>query len=287
MKQIQLTFLLTLLMSMVGAKASAYNIAVENADGVTIYYNYINDGTELMVTYGNTTNHNSYSGSVVIPEDVNYNNKTLKVTSIGEFAFNGCSGLTSIMIPDYVTSIGRSAFGGCSGLISITIPSNVTSIGIYAFEGCNSLTVISVDNSNANYSSEDGVLFNKEKNTLIEYPAGKSESYTIPNSVTSIGLGAFANCTSLTSIEIPNSVTSIGGYAFYGCNGLTKINIPEGVTSIGDGAFQDCSSLTKVNIPEGVTSIGSSAFNGCSGLTSVTIPESVTSIGVCAFSGCI
>ena len=127
--------LLVILLSMVGTKAWAYNIAVENADGVTIYYNYINDGKDLEVTY-KTSNYNSYSGSVVIPEEVTYMNRTRKVTSIGNTAFANCISLTSITIPNSVTSIGNSAFYGCSGLTSVTIPNSVTSIGNYAFMRC-------------------------------------------------------------------------------------------------------------------------------------------------------
>ena len=171
------------------------------------------------------------------------------VTSIGSYAFYGCSGLTSVTIPNSVTSIGSSAFYGCSGLTSVTIPNSVTSIGDYAFSGCSGLT-----------------------------------SVTIPNSVTSIGDYAFYGCSGLTSVTIPNSVTSIGNYAFYGCSGLTSVTIPNSVTSIGDYAFSGCSGLTSVTIPNSVTSIGSYAFSGCSGLTSVIIGSGVLSIGSSAFS---
>jgi len=132
----------------------------------------------------------------------------------------------------------------------------------------------------------DGVLFNKDQTTLIQYPGGKAGGYTIPNSVTSIGSKAFSECTSLTSVTIPNSVTSIGDGAFSACSSLTNVTIPDSVTSIGDGAFFFCSTLTSVTIPDSVTSIGNLAFYFCSSLTSVTIPDSVTSIGNYAFYGC-
>ena len=138
MKQL-LTFLLTVLMSMVGAKTYAYDIAVQNADGVTIYYNYINNGTELEVTFWGTSDYYylyRYTGNVVIPEEVNYMNRTRKVTSIGSKAFDHCSGLTSVTIPNSVTSICKSAFESCSGLTSVTIPNSVTSIGKNAFWSC-------------------------------------------------------------------------------------------------------------------------------------------------------
>ena len=130
MKSKKLCFLFSILLSMVGTKALAYDIEVKNADGVTIFYNYINDGKELAVTMG------YYSGSVVIPEEVTYMNRTRKVTSIGDYAFDKCRGLTSVTIPNSVTSIGASAFASCSGLTSVTIPNSVTSIGDYAFEFC-------------------------------------------------------------------------------------------------------------------------------------------------------
>jgi hypothetical protein len=228
------------------------------------------------------------------------------VTSIGYWAFDNCTSLTSINveesnanyssqdgvlfnkekttliqypignaktsydIPNSVTSIGWVAFYYCTSLTSITIPNSVTSIGEDAFSGCTSLTSINVEESNANYSSQDGVLFNKEKTTLIQCPIGNARtSYSIPNSVTSIGNSAFKCCTSLTSVTIPNSVTSIGYYAFSDCTSLTSITIPDSVTSISDSAFSDCRSLTSVTIPNSVTSIGYYAFFGCTSLTDV------------------
>ncbi len=247
-------FLSTLLLAL-PLLAKAYNIAVENADGVTIYYNYYNNGTELEVTrikeYSQGSSSARYSGAVNIPEEVTYMGRTRKVTSIGDFAFYYCSDLTSVTIPNSVTSIGGGAFEGCSGLTSVTIPNSVTSIGSGAFRGCTSLT-----------------------------------SVTIPNSVTSIGGWAFDNCSGLTSVTIPNSVTSIGDFAFYYCSGLTSVTIPNSVTSIREGTFYNCRSLTSVTIPNSVTSIGYEAFLGCTSLTSVTIPNSVTSIGYSAFRGC-
>ena len=209
------------------------------------------------------------------------------VTSIGTWAFAYCTGLTSITIPNSVTSIGVGAFEGCNGLTSITIPNSVTSISNWAFDGCTGLTSINVANENNYYSSNNGVLFNKKKTELIRYPEGKSQtSYTIPDSVTSIGYGAFYGCTGLTSITIPDSVTSIGDFAFYRCSSLTSITIPNSVTSIGERAFWGCTGLTNITIPNSVTSIGDFAFWGCTGLTNITIPNSVTSIGYEAFNGC-
>ena len=226
------------------------------------------------------------------------------VTSIGDYAFRGCTSLTSITIPNSVTSIGRSAFDNCTSLTSITIPNSVTSIGGDAFYGCTSLTSVTIGNSvtsiggnpfsgcksllsievsdnNKNYSSFDGILFNKNKSELIAYPAGKTDSeYAIPNSVTSIGSYAFYGCTSLTSVEIPDGVTSIDWHAFSNCTNLTSIIIPNSVTSVGSSAFEYCTSLTSITIPDSVKSIGNWAFDHCKSLTSVTIGNSVTSVTI-------
>ena len=303
-----------------------------------IYYNFDHSTLTASVTnigYGQDfPASDSYSGSITIPSTVVFDGTSYIVTSIGysnfgHGAFESNGGLTSVTIPNSVTSIGERAFSGCTGLnkaefasveslcnmsfgnyesnplcyahhlyingkevTDLAIPNSVTSIGSSAFSGCSGLT-----------------------------------SVTIPNSVTSIGEDAFYGCTGLTSITIPNSVTSIGSSAFYkvkhviytgsatgspwgaiAVNGFvdgdfvfsdnTKttllayignggdVTIPSGVTSIGSSAFYDCDGLTSVTIPNSVTSIGSSAFSGCSGLTSITIPNSVTSIGYEAFEGC-
>ena len=209
------------------------------------------------------------------------------VTTIRECAFDSCYSLTSVKIGNSVTTIGDCAFRYCNSLTSVTIPNSVTTIGVGAFDGCRSLTSIDVASGNLNYSSKDGVLFDKNKSTLIQYPIGnKRTEYTIPNSVTTIGSYAFDDCSNLTSVTIPNSVTTIGSYAFDDCSNLTSVTIPNSVTTIGKYAFSDCSGLTSVTIGNSVTTIGGHAFSGCSGLTSVTIPNSVTTIGEYAFEFC-
>ena len=176
------------------------------------------------------------------------------VTSIGDGAFADCTSLTSVTIPDSVTSIGNGAFFGCSSLTSITIPAKVENIEGASFGYCSSLKSIEIDEKNKNYLSENGIIFSKEKKVIIAYPAGKTEkSYNIPNTVTSIGNGAFSGCASLTSVTIPDSVTSIGDSAFSGCTSLTSIMIPKNVSSIGMYAFGDCDSLANVYFEETTT----------------------------------
>ncbi len=181
----------------------------------------------------------------IIPDDGS-------VTKIGKSAFDGCSSLKSVTIPDSVTEIGDCAFCDCNSLTSVTIPDSVKKIGDSVFSGCTGLT-----------------------------------SMTIPDSVKKIGDSVFSCCSSLTRVTIPDSATEIGYGAFFGCRSLTSVTMPDSITKIGEDAFRYCSSLTSVTIPDSVTKIGDSAFDGCSSLTSVTIPDSVTKIGVWAFRGCI
>ena len=225
---------------------------------------------EVAVVSGN----NEPTGAVTIPAMVAYGGNNHSVTSIGTGALAGCTGLTSITIPNSVTSIGGEAFYECSGLTSISIPSSVTSIGGEAFSGCEGLTSINIPSG---VTSIEAYTFEK---------CSGLTSINIPNGITKIEAGTFSGCTGLTSINIPNSVTSIGEKAFYGCKGLTSINIPSGVTKIKYDTFSGCEGLNSINIPNSVTSIGGAAFSYCSGLTSITIPNSVTSIGYGAFYGC-
>ena len=196
------------------------------------------------------------------------------LTSIGDWAFSGCEGLTSVTIPNSVTSIGARAFSSCKGLTSVTIGNSVTEIGWGVFEGCSSLTSITISNSVKSIGER-----------AFAYCSSLT-SITIPNSVTSIGESVFEGCEGLTSVTLGDSVTSIGSYVFADCSGLTSITIPNSVTSIGDYAFSGCSGLTSITIPNSVTSIGNQAFRSCTGLTSVTLGNSVTSIGEDAFDNC-
>ena len=210
------------------------------------------------------------------------------VVTIGDYAFEGAS-LSSVMIPNGVSNIGLEAFNDCQNLTNVTIPSSVTSIGDEAFQFCARLTAITVDTNNPAYSSVNGVLFNTTQTTLIQFPPVRTGgNYTIPASVTNIGGGGFADCSSLTSITIPNSVISIEEDAFFDCSGLTNITIPSGIISIGQQAFFGCSGLTNITIPASVTNIGSGAFNYCSNLTSIyftgNAPDPTLSGGLFYFS---
>lgn len=194
--------------------------------------------------------------------------------------------IPSILDGYTVTGIGVSAFYDCYKITSITIPDSITTIGESAFDGCTGLTSITVSSGNTNYSSIDGVLFNKDATVLVQYPIGNTAtSYVIPDSVTKIGMGAFYGCTSLTEINISSNVESIGDIAFSN-TGITSINIPDNVTNMGNYTFNSCNSLASISIGSGVTSIGYYTFDGCKKLTSVIIPIGVTSVGNFAFRNC-
>jgi len=209
------------------------------------------------------------------------------VTTIGDYAFNGCSSLERIDIPSSVTDIGFYAFSGCSSLESVHIPSSVTKISNFAFVNCKNLASINVALQNNTYMSGDGVLFIKNGQTLICFPEGKKGEYIIPSSVTTIEYYAFSGCSGLESVSIPSSVTTIKKSTFSMCSSLENVTIPPSVTTIEDSAFANCSSLKSVNFqsPSSVTSIGKQAFYGCWRIDSIDIPPSVTSIGSGAFSG--
>jgi len=210
------------------------------------------------------------------------------VTSIGHSAFYGCTGLATARIGDGVMRIGEDAFGYCTSLTTVTIPDSVTSIDGFAFYYCTSLNRVNISDIGAwceiefCYSSSNPLCYGADlylNGVLVE-------NLVVPDGVTCISENAFYGCTSLTSITIPDSVTSIGEWAFYNCANLTTVTIFDGMTSIGRNAFDNCTGLTTVTIPDSVISIGDLAFYDCSSLTDVTIPDRLTSIGYGMFWGC-
>ena len=243
--------------------------------------------------------------SAIYPPNIKNVKIGSNVTSIGQYAFSDCSGLTEISIPNSVTSIGESAFSGCSSLTSIDIPNSVTNIGDYSFSGCSSLTSITIPSEvtsigESAFSDCTGlteICYNAAEvilsNNTFSNAGIDSEGINVVFGETVVAIPDYLFYTevgntspNITSVTIGNNVTSIGERAFSGCAGLTKIVIPSSVTNIGNSAFSGCAGLTQITIPSSVTSIGESAFSDCTSLTSVTIPNSVTSIGQSTFSDC-
>jgi RNA polymerase sigma factor (sigma-70 family) len=206
------------------------------------------------------------------------------VEQIEDYAFSRCTGLTNVRFSKGLLQIGFCAFEGCSALTEVTLSDQVAEIEGMAFNGCTSLASYQVAPGNPNFCTQDGVLFNREKTTLLKYPAGKRDaSYEIPAGVTEIALRSFEDSAYLTELTIPDSVTTIGGLAFQNCTALTSVTIPRGAESVGHDAFRNCTALTSVVLPEGLMMVDSEAFLDCISLTEVTIPDSVTDISYYAF----
>ena len=296
-------------MSLRCLNVSAHSFEAQNADGVTIYYQY--RGTdELFVTYRGEdcdSYDNEYSGNVIIPESVEYNGKVYSVTGIGSSAFENCIGLTSVTVPNSVTYIGERAFYGCASLIDMAIPNSLYTINNYTFYGCSSIESIIIPNSVSEIGSY-AFMYCVNLRTV-----------SMPESLYSIGIYSFYGCTSLENLFIPANVSTISYGAFWECSGLASITvdgsnnkfdsrdncnaiietstnkllygckntvIPNSITVIGASSFRGCIGLTTINIPDGIISIEGAAFLGCSGLTSLYIPSSVKYLGS-AFKGCI
>ena len=303
MKHLKLTFLLAVLMSMVGAKAYAYDFEVNG-----IYYSFVsrtkvNVAAKPTLTNGQLVANAKYTGDIVIPTSVTYLDTKYFVVGIEDDVFKNSTELTSIQIGSNVSSIQENAFEGCSNLTKVilygnhiiskdytyssnlanifgeqvttyVIGNNAKSIGAYAFYKCRNLQSVTIGSGVTTIGVHAFAL------------CSGLTSITIPNSVTTIGTSAFAVCSSLTSISIPNSVTSIGDNVFSGCSNLTSITLPNNITTIGNTVFNCCSNLSSIAIPNSVTSIGERAFYQCYGLTSVILPEGLTTIGKDAFHQC-
>ncbi|MCM1479916.1 MAG: leucine-rich repeat protein [Muribaculaceae bacterium] len=271
--------------------------------------------TEIGKIATENENKESVFSSKITSVTLSHNTET-----IGNYAFNGCTGLTSITLPDSVNTIGCYAFKGCTGLEKAVIPQNVIEIGEYAFENCKNLKSLTLQNhitainagvfSNCNNLTD--ITLPREMNKIcsrafsdctsletLDIPNSVVEingyafencknlkSITLPNNIPEIEVGVFSGCTNLTDITIPNAVKAIGYVAFKGCEGLTDITLPNGITEIGSHAFNGCTGLTKVSVPNSITEIGSNAFENCTNLKSIALPDKINTIKVGTFSGC-
>lgn len=303
MKTNRIKTLLTAVLLSLCASVSAYDFTVDG-----LYYNIVSlEDLTCEITYGDKVDeyHGTYSGDIVIPETVTYNNKTLTVVKIGENAFYYCSELSSVIIPQTVTYIGSEAFEGCGAITSITIPSSVTFIGYKVFTYCISLNNIVFEDGDKtlewdNYFSTtifygcpiDSLYLGRNLKRTDEYYAyglfqdSSVKKLIVGNTVTEIENISFYGCEKLTEISLGNSVTTIGESAFRNCDNLTEISLPNSVTTIGESAFYDCENLTKVSLGNSVTKIGDFAFKDCEDLTEISLGKSVAGIGSGALTGC-
>ena len=276
MKRVLLSCLLAVA-GMACAWAQEYDFEVDG-----MYYNVTDEAaSEVEVTsrtggMGGGGDPDAHFGDLVVPDSVLYAGKTYRVTRIGDWAFNFCSGLTSVTLPDGLKSIGEAAFSECSGMTSVNIPAGVTSIGRGAFMGCSSLASVTLPDGLTDIGEsafewsglyqdasrwEDGVLYIGPY--LLDVQDSLSGDYAVKDGTRVVADGAFANCGGLTSITLPAGITRIGESTFNRCSSLTSMTLPAGVTSIGEYAFYGCISLNTVTLPDGVASIGAGAFEGC------------------------
>lgn len=262
-----------------------------------------------------------YSGDIDVPGNVISEGITYTVVGIGDYAFESSSGVVSVKLPSTIQYIGDRAFYDCSNLQSITvngnnpnfssvdgvlfdhdkkmllaypggvsgsytIPSSVELLDRYAFMKCFGLTSLEVDASNRNFTSADGVLYDKTGTTLLVYPCGRDGGFVVPDRVVAIGESAFAYCDGLSSVVLPENLMTISYEAFHSCSELQEIKIPEGVITIGNYAFEDCNKLKSVVFSEGLNMIGDGAFECCISLTSLSLPSSLEKVGYAAFEEC-
>ena len=261
-KQLRILFIFLLCIIATSLYAADGDVfTAKTIEGVDMVFRVVNENEKTcQVGADNYAIDTNYKGSITIPSNVN----GYTVISIGKYAFGYCTGLSGVTIPNTVVSIKYLAFWSCTGLTELFIPSSVSNFGVTPFNGCSGLTHIVVDSNNEHFDSRFNcdAIIEKETNTLIL----GCKNTIIPYSVKTIGYGAFASNTGLTSIYIPISVTEIGGYAFNDCSNLSVAIIGASVTKICMQAFCSCSSLSNITIPESVTSIEDGAFSNCSSL---------------------
>ena len=245
--------------------------------------------------YNDYHNNNYYTSNDVVGDFAFYGcsrltslNLPAGITSIGKYAFDGCRGLTSLNLPAGITSIGEGTFKGCSGLTSLTLPAGITWIDDHAFDGCSGLTSLTLSDgiTSIGWSAFEGCSGLKEVKFCINDNLDTYLTKGHPNIDVDCGIKYYINDKEITSIEIPSNVTTLGNYVFQGCSGLTSLNLPAGITKIGGCAFYGCSRLTSLTLPASITKIGSWAFEGCSGLTSIYVyAEKVPKIDSSVFKG--
>jgi hypothetical protein len=293
--------MMSLRLSVIPLAAFLTTLSALQAEVFGLFTYQVNGSTVTITDYPTTA-----TGPVVIPSQI----AGLPVTTIGANAFQFCTEITNVTVPEGVVAIGPGAFSFCINVPSVSLPATLTSIGseafayasametvsipaavatlgASAFTGCTSLTGIGVSPDNAAYSSTDGVLFNKAVSTLLQYPLGRlAPVYTIPPTVTSLAPQAFQGSRYLEAVSVPPAVTTIGDSVFRSCPKLTSVTLPSGLLSIGSYAFANCPMLDGIVLPSLLQSLGIGAFTSCTGLTGIDIPASVTSIGTFALSRC-
>ena len=265
------------------------NLEFKDEDGVI----YSKDGKTLIFYPGfHSDEYEILPGTERIAKGAFYNCTNIKSIKLPDSilslqgSFYGCTALKSIKLPARLTVIGDGAFGNCKSLETISLPYSVQRIDGSAFSGCTALKSIKVNSDNIYYTDVDGVLFTKDRSTLLTYPNAHSESYEIPSSTMTIGPWAFAKCDNLTEVIIPSSVTKIEQWAFGDCSSLKDIIIPDSVSILGKRAFWHCEKLEKVMFSNNIETIDDYCFAACSSLRAITIPEGVKTIGMGAFSYC-
>ena len=251
----------------------------------------------ILPAKGGTIHSEGEPSEVTIPEKVEFEGITYTVTEIGLKAFENCSNLSRISIPETVVSIGSNAFRNCTNLTAVNIPKSVTSIKKNTFYGCSSLS--SIDIPDTITSIGECAFFNCNNLTELSLPSklqslgsyafrgcSSIKSLSLPSGITSLGTKTFADCTSLTDIQLPDSLTAVGENVFESCRSLTEITLPARLTSIGNYAFWGCIGMKSISIPNTVTSIGDSAFSGCKSLSAINLPNSLMEMGNNVFTGC-